>query len=735
MAIATALCLGKLCISGASMLSSAFSDAPLERIRDILGAFDSGNEAFAKLRGAEATTLHKALAQSKIAIQETYESSLRHSHSAGFREAVETAFANLGEVFESCVPSGQDLARLRHDPEAIANKVADNAVARNMPFFKSGEGRKILVSLVVLAYTALDKNPEFMATLRRVNWSEAFEQLAEIRAKVESLGRDTEKLLAFAQDERRRLGIAEGFVHEMAGRIASSHALDLEAKMQAVRGAIEIYVSEIAGGRTHTNLGDIVDRALAGSRALVDEGKSGLARATLRRAAESLKSDEEDRRARYAESVSALYGRERDIALAVSDGDAAAEAVIAMGDALHPSDRVSSRGVIDSEARVAYDHGDERGSNVHLVVAIALQRRLLETARGQNERGSALSNLGNALSELGEREGGAERLEEAVAAHRAALQEYTRERAPSEWAMTQNNLGNALLSLGEPEGATVRLEEAVAAYRAALQEYTRERAPSEWAMTQNNLGSALLSLGEPEGGTVRLEEAVAAYREALQELTRERLPRVWATTQNNLGNALFHIGQRENGTESLEQAVAAYREALQELTRQRLPLDWATTQSNLGDALSRLGEREGGTARLEQAVVAFRAALEERTRERVPLAWAATQNNLGIALFRLGERENGTEKLEQAVAAYRELLEDRTRERAPLKWAASLSSQGVAMILIADRTNNSLVAEAAVLQIQSAYEMLRLGGPAPLAARYLANLTQAQAIRDRLKGK
>jgi hypothetical protein len=58
MAIGTALCLGKLCISGASMLSSSFSDAPLERIRDILEAFDSGSEAFAKLRGAENGTLH-----------------------------------------------------------------------------------------------------------------------------------------------------------------------------------------------------------------------------------------------------------------------------------------------------------------------------------------------------------------------------------------------------------------------------------------------------------------------------------------------------------------------------------------------------------------------------------------------------------------------------------------------------------------------------------------------------
>ena len=53
--------------------------------------------------------------------------------------------------------------------------------------------------------------------------------------------------------------------------------------------------------------------------------------------------------------------------------------------------------------------------------------------------------------------------------------------------MTQNNLGNALQALGDRESGTTRLEEAVAAYRAALEERTRERVPLQWAATQNNL--------------------------------------------------------------------------------------------------------------------------------------------------------------------------------------------------------------------------------------------------------
>ena len=158
-------------------------------------------------------------------------------------------------------------------------------------------------------------------------------------------------------------------------------------------------------------------------------------------------------------------------------------------------------------------------------------------------------------------------------------------------------LGNALQTLGDRESGTERLEQAVVTYRTALEEYTRERAPLDWAMTQNNLGNALQTLGGRESGTERLEQAVVAYRAALEEYTRERAPLQWAATQNNLGAALQTLGGRESDMERLEQAMVAYRAALEEY--------------NLGAALQTLGDRESGTERLEQAVVAYRAALEE----------------------------------------------------------------------------------------------------------------------------
>jgi hypothetical protein len=56
------------------------------------------------------------------------------------------------------------------------------------------------------------------------------------------------------------------------------------------------------------------------------------------------------------------------------------------------------------------------------------------------------------------------------------------------------------VSLAPSESGTARLEEAVAAYRAALEEEERRRGrvPLDWANTQHNLGNALRALGERE---------------------------------------------------------------------------------------------------------------------------------------------------------------------------------------------------------------------------------------------
>ena len=258
----------------------------------------------------------------------------------------------------------------------------------------------------------------------------------------------------YASEAARQRDVAEGFIREMAGRVAADDTLDLEGMKQAVRNAIEIYEAELAGGRTETNFGEIVDQALANAKRLADAGRYRLALAGLNKTAAALKREEEERRASYTEQVKVLYGRGRDIGLAAYDGGAAADAILAMAETLHGASTADRRALLIAEGDSLVEYGTLKGSNVHLVAAIAVRRATLRLAATPDEIGYDQNLLGTALQTLGARESGTARLEEAVAAYRAALEERTRDRVPLNWAATQNNLGTALSDLGARESGT-----------------------------------------------------------------------------------------------------------------------------------------------------------------------------------------------------------------------------------------------------------------------------------------
>src|SRR6516164_5734916 len=85
-------------------------------------------------------------------------------------------------------------------------------------------------------------------------------------------------------------------------------------------------------------------------------------------------------------------------------------------------------------------------------------------------------------------------------------------------AKTQSNLGAALHSLGERESGTTNLEAAVVAHREALTERTRDRAPLDWATSFGNEGVALMLLAERRGDTAMAETAVSQINTAIETM-------------------------------------------------------------------------------------------------------------------------------------------------------------------------------------------------------------------------
>ena len=315
-------------------------------------------------------------------------------------------------------------------------------------------------------------------------------------------------------------------IFEIARRSGADESATFEQALANARAAYDEGLKAIEAGARGGNLGALVDDFLKkiAERTRLGDFAGGAADAD-RAFAEWEQIEADRRQASLAAGIRILSEGARQDTLR-RDFRAAAEryARIVELENANPSVRFEA---LRAKADEFFVEGRDKGVNVSLAIAIELARLTLVAARNVDERGAASNDLGNALQTLGVRESGTTRLEEAVAAYRAALEEWTRERVPLDWAMTQNNLGSALQTLGARESDTTRLQEAVVAYRAALEERTRERVPLQWAMTQNNLGNALQTLGMRESGTTRLEEAVAAYRAALEEYRREGVPLDW----------------------------------------------------------------------------------------------------------------------------------------------------------------------------------------------------------------
>ncbi|PHM08774.1 hypothetical protein CK516_18750 [Nostoc sp. 'Peltigera malacea cyanobiont' DB3992] len=161
-------------------------------------------------------------------------------------------------------------------------------------------------------------------------------------------------------------------------------------------------------------------------------------------------------------------------------------------------------------------------------------------------------------------------------------------------AMTQNNLGIAYLKppyiyYGENQ------ERAIAAFEAALQVYSQETFPMDWAMAQKNLG-VVYSQRIIGNKAENLDGAIKYYEAAFQVFTRDSFPYYWAKNQNNLAIAYTHLGQ-------IDKAIACCRFAIEIFTAKAFPSQCLTASNQLGEIAT-------NTKRWLEAIEGYSLAIE-----------------------------------------------------------------------------------------------------------------------------
>ena len=350
-----------------------------------------------------------------------------------------------------------------------------------------------------------------------------------------------------------------------------------------------------------------------------------------------------------------------------------------------------------------------------LDVKVKLVRDLLKYAETAEEEVAHLNNLGNSLSDLGEREGALKATEEAVQIRRQLYSQRPDAFGP-DLAMSLNNLGNRLSDLGEREGALKATEEAVKIYRHLYSQRPDAFGP-DLAMSLNNLGAMLSSLGEREGALKATEEAVQIRRQLYSQKPDAFGPDL-AMSLNNLGAMLSSLGEREGALKATEEAVQIYRRLYSQRPDAFGP-DLASSLNNLGNRLSDLGEREGALKATEEAVKIYRRLYSQKPDAFGP-DLASSLNNLGNRLSDLGEREGALKATEEAVQIRRQLYSQRPDAFGP-DLASSLNNLGNRLSDLGEREGALKATEEAVKIRRQLYSQ-RPDAFGPDLARSLNNL-------------
>ncbi len=255
------------------------------------------------------------------------------------------------------------------------------------------------------------------------------------------------------------------------------------------------------------------------------------------------------------------------------------------------------------------------------------------------------TNLANALSELGHREGAVEAAEESERAFRSLAQDHPEEMRPHH-ALSLNNLANRLSDLGRREEALEKAEEAVAIRRDLA------AAGPDLAMSLNTLVRSLSDLGRREEALEKAEEASLIYRDLAAARPDTFRPEL-ATSLNNLANSLSDLGRREEALEKAEELVAIQRD-LAVARPDAFQPDLAGYLNTLANRLSDLGRGDEALEKAEEASLLYRGLAAARPDAFRPDV-AMSLNNLANILSHLGRHEEALEKAEEAVAIRRDL--------------------------------------------------------------------------------
>lgn len=237
----------------------------------------------------------------------------------------------------------------------------------------------------------------------------------------------------------------------------------------------------------------------------------------------------------------------------------------------------------------------------------------------------------------------AQNLRKAEQSLRIALSVFTQSRSAMQYAWCKSTQGAVYqeMSRNNPD----YVPQSIASYQAALEVYTEESFPADFARVVDALGTLYRSLSERDllGNRRKAEKY---YEAALRVYQPDTYPDNWASTQTDLGNC-YLLWPTADRSETLLKAIKCYRSALSVHNREQSPLDYARLMDGMATAYGLLLDQ--GVEFQESASQCLQNAWEAATEVGASNEIVRIAGNGGSLFWRRGDWVSAYKWLARAI--------------------------------------------------------------------------------------
>jgi tetratricopeptide (TPR) repeat protein len=214
-----------------------------------------------------------------------------------------------------------------------------------------------------------------------------------------------------------------------------------------------------------------------------------------------------------------------------------------------------------------------------------------------------------------------------------------------------------LLENGTIKSASQTIERSISYFDSALQVYTLQTFPEEWAITNLSLGLTYIINSSFKDDYIK--EGIGCINNSLQVFTQQEFPMQWAFAQQYLAMASSQIKQEEK-IENWQQSFSYYQNALQIFTIQSFPQQWAFIQILLGNLYSEKLTEKNDNYYWGKTIFCYQSALQVLTPQEFPDQCFFVSANLGNLAFEKGHWKLAIKSYDLAIQAI-EILRNETQ--------------------------------------------------------------------------